>query len=112
MSAASINGFLKCLSVKLAGFHSSTPDPSVRFEVAGIDIVIGRDLVMKWSHFVQVRIKQGASNTTEKGVYVFAVLLECGPILYFMPIGVHQDLFGSWEDVQDWQTVFKRNLVS
>jgi hypothetical protein len=109
MRRSTWEGGRKCLFVKLTGHRDTSDD--IRFEVANIDIVLGIDILRRWGAFdgpfAQVRAKQA---TIIDGVYVFALLLECGPIIHFMPIGAPEELLQTWVDNPEWKAVFLRDV--
>lgn len=104
-------GFEKCLRVKLSG-HRNASDDTLRFKVANVDTVLGIDMLRKWGRvegpFARVRAKQ---YTLVDGIFIFSVLLECGPVIHFMPIGAPSELLRMWEDDPDWKAVFSHSIV-
>jgi hypothetical protein len=112
MHRASGDGFRKCLYVKLSG-RRDTSDDMIQLRVDNIDTVMGLDILRKWGPFegpfADVRAKQ---RTDIEGVYVLAVLLECGPLIQFVPIGTPEELVQTWGYVPEWKEVFKRDVKS
>lgn len=113
MRRAIEDGFKKCLSVTLSG-HRDTPGETIRLAVDNVETVYGLDILQKMGAarggpFAEVRAKQGAFV---EGIYVFAVFLQCGPLIHFMPIGTPEELLQTWMDVPEWKETFKHNVKS
>ncbi|KAF8498857.1 hypothetical protein JB92DRAFT_2983296 [Gautieria morchelliformis] len=107
MHRATEDGFRKCLHVKLSG-RRDTSDDMIQLGVDNIDTVMCIDILRRFEGpFAEVRAKQ---RTYTEGIYVLAVLLECGPLVQFMPIGTPEELLQTWGDVPEWKEVFKRDV--